>query len=173
MDPGSKHSALCPPPGPPPVMLGCHGDGGPSGTSGWNLGPSYSERGDWQLRKKRRRRRITEFVKAIGGVLEMTEWWWDASFMEMNEDITSTCTEEKVLLSATFLAVHSQRVQNWMPPNRRDSWSIQVMLFANSVGCDKNRTVWTGTPSLFSAQRFFLCFLLSAETFLGIWRLMK
>lgn len=44
MGPESKHNALCRPLGPPPVVLGCHAGGGPSGTSGWNLGPFYSER---------------------------------------------------------------------------------------------------------------------------------
>lgn len=44
MDPGSKHSALCRLLGPPPGALGCHGGAGLSETSGWNLGPFYSER---------------------------------------------------------------------------------------------------------------------------------
>jgi len=40
---GSKHNALCLPPGLPPAVLDYHGDGVLSGTSGWNSGPSCSE----------------------------------------------------------------------------------------------------------------------------------
>lgn len=42
MDPGSTRSARWPPPAPPPVVRGCHGDAVPFGTSGWSLGPFHS-----------------------------------------------------------------------------------------------------------------------------------
>lgn len=70
--PGSKHSALCPPLGPPPWVPGCHGDGGPSGTSGWNLGPFYSARRKW-------RRANVE--------VESTECWWNAS-LKIEQNVT-------------------------------------------------------------------------------------
>lgn len=38
-DPESRHIEQCLPHVLPPEVQGCHGDGGPSGTSGWNLGP--------------------------------------------------------------------------------------------------------------------------------------
>lgn len=43
MGQGSKRSALCQHPGPPPLKLDCRGDAVLYGTSGWNLGPFYSE----------------------------------------------------------------------------------------------------------------------------------
>lgn len=84
MGPGSKHSAPCLPLWPPRAAPGCRGDGGPSGTSGWNLGPSFSEKGG-KWRSERSNQKVGQSRKRQ---------------KTMNGEDGSICTEQNVTLAA-------------------------------------------------------------------------
>lgn len=82
--PGSKHSALCLHPWPPLVVLGCHGDGGPFGTSGWSLGPSFFlKRGKCRKVMIRRRNTRGGWNKRVKS-WKMTEWDMKVSLIKLN-----------------------------------------------------------------------------------------